>query len=55
MSNPSNELAVEVLDIAATIAEHNAPIHEAEGDAAQAALDRDVAEQCRNAAEKLRA
>ncbi|WP_162915956.1 hypothetical protein [Pseudomonas aeruginosa] len=38
--------AIAQLDIAAQIAEHNAPISEAQGDAAQAELQNQVAADC---------
>ncbi|ABG66689.1 hypothetical protein KUT41_17775 [Pseudomonas aeruginosa] len=45
--------AIAQLDIAAQIAEHNAPISEAQGDAAQAELQNQVAADCREALDVL--
>jgi hypothetical protein len=52
-----NELepAIEELQRRAETCEHNAPIHEAAGDADQAALDRRLAESYRAAERHLRA
>ncbi|WP_201752563.1 hypothetical protein [Pseudomonas knackmussii] len=47
------EHAKAALTIAAENAAHNAPIHQAEGDHAQAGLDRQVAEDCRAAVDHL--
>ncbi|QUI47770.1 hypothetical protein [Pseudomonas aeruginosa] len=46
-------LAISQLTIAAQNAEHNAPIIEAQGDLAQAELDRRVAAECRGAIDVL--
>ncbi|UUB23336.1 hypothetical protein [Pseudomonas phage ZCPA1] len=45
--------AIAHLDIAAQIAEHNAPISEAQGEAAQAELQHQVAADCREALDVL--
>lgn len=45
--------AIAALSITTENAAHNAPIHQAEGDAAQADLDRQVEKECRAAAEQL--
>lgn len=47
--------AITELLIAAENAENNAPIHEAEGNHAQAALCREVAKDCRETIAKLEA
>lgn len=47
------EHAIAALTIAAENAAHNAPIHQAEGDAAQDDLDRQVEKDCRAAVEHL--
>ncbi|MCR6602593.1 hypothetical protein NSY57_25900 [Pseudomonas aeruginosa] len=46
-------LAISQLTIAAQNAEHNAPIIEAQGDPAQAELDRRVAAECHSAIDVL--
>lgn len=46
-------LAISQLTIAAQNAEHNAPIIEAQGDLAQAELDRRVAAECHSAIDVL--
>ncbi|MCY1365106.1 hypothetical protein D9M69_519390 [compost metagenome] len=45
--------AIAQLEIAAQVAENNAPISLAEGDTAQAELQQAVAQDCREAIEKL--
>lgn len=45
--------AINELTIRAEVAENNAPIHEAEGNHAQAALCRAVAQSCREAIKAL--
>lgn len=45
--------AIATLEVAAQNAAHNAPIHAAEGDAAQAALSTAVAADCSDAAAAL--
>lgn len=45
--------AIAQLDIAAQVAEHNAPISEAEGQLDQAELQHSVAEDCREAIAQL--
>ncbi|WP_165493083.1 hypothetical protein [Stutzerimonas kirkiae] len=49
----SLEHAIAVLEIAADNAEHNAPISQAEGNAAQADLQRVTAAECREAIKHL--
>jgi hypothetical protein len=45
--------AIAQLEIAAQVAEHNAPISAAEGDHAQAELQQAVAQDCREAIDQL--
>lgn len=48
------DIAIEVLSQQAQNAQTNAPIHAAEGNAEQAALDRRVFESCLDAIERLK-